>query len=420
MTIPDSLLNQCIKDAIGCIDKRSKEVKIVGINNIKNFEENVNIIINQYFYKGEHEPLKNHILDQKCSQQYYKNKILVKALNSLKYINNFDHIRKQLSSKIEQCEKQNIEGENKEWYFIFPLNFNLKCRGGKVQQEFEIYGKELKLLNFYDFKKSEFWSEEVNTVLKKQFIDYRNLNKYSWLIINELGKDSGFAYEQAINILNKFLGVVNFSRWSMTDKWIESNQYPGSISCYTDIISPSHALRYNNNRRYEYSILENGLTVSKFEEFNDNYYNTYGDLVKTFEDLSQLDKTGKAYSTIFDVLEIFHLALNNISYDLGFLYLWVGLEKMTFRRRSNRKDLTYKEMIDRIMNVVTSDVSKIRLEEIEKKRHILVHAGEYNIISLDDFNLIKYIFSLILYLLINNNNEFRTLDDIENFYTIMV
>lgn len=81
MVSPKFLL-QCIIDASDCIEKKDLRFIISGGNNIEKYENCIAILLNHYYY--EQKTIKEHILDLKISEDFYKNKILNESLNSLK------------------------------------------------------------------------------------------------------------------------------------------------------------------------------------------------------------------------------------------------------------------------------------------------------------------------------------------------
>jgi hypothetical protein len=63
-----------------------------------------------------------------------------------------------------------------------------------------------------------------------------------------------------------------------------------------------------------------------------------------------------------------------------------------------------------------TEIIGIRQEDMLKKRHTLAHGGSHDIISESDFNFLKKIYEMVLLFLINHNNEFKTIDEIELIY----
>jgi len=266
---------------------------------------------------------------------------------------------------------------------------------------------------------SEFWSDVVRQQLTKNFHDKSNLREYSWAITNGEGKDWLFAHDQSVKILNRFLGAVNLSYWIDREKvpWV-SNRYPETTG-YTEIVTPSYVLKYDYNKNFEGLYhFEIGRAVDKYVIFRDDATQKYQLLIAIFEDLNRLDKESEAYKVIFEALEIYNLALNKIGYDSGFLDLWTGLEKMTFKRREGRNDIPYHTIIKRLLGVIINppEIIKIRLKDMLDKRHQLVLGGKYDIISRSDFNFLKWKYEQILWFLMNHNNKFKTIDEIELIY----
>ncbi len=77
-------------------------------------------------------------------------------------------------------------------------------------------------------------------------------------------------------------------------------------------------------------------------------------------------------------------------------------------------------IINRIIGIMIEppEVMEVRLREMLKKRHKLVHNGDYDIISLSDFNFLKFIYELVLAFLIDHNNKFRLINEIEMIYNL--
>lgn len=55
---------------------------------------------------------------------------------------------------------------------------------------------------------------------------------------------------------------------------------------------------------------------------------------------------------------------------------------------------------------------------MKDKRHRIAHGGNYNRISLSDFNFIRHIYEMVLFFLISYNNKFKKIDEIEMFYDL--
>ncbi len=66
-------LLQCIIEASDCIEKGSR-FGISGRENIEKYENCIAILLNRYRYKQQ--TIKEHILELKVSEYFYKNKIL--------------------------------------------------------------------------------------------------------------------------------------------------------------------------------------------------------------------------------------------------------------------------------------------------------------------------------------------------------
>ncbi len=144
VSVSANFLKQCVIDASDCIEKSSSRFIISGGENIETYENCIDMLLNHHSYTQK-KTIKEHILDLKISEDFYKSKILDESLNSLK--NETNKTLKLFNNKIKKYEDKNISGDEKEWCFVFPVNFNLKCRGKAVLQEFEIYNKKLKLIN---------------------------------------------------------------------------------------------------------------------------------------------------------------------------------------------------------------------------------------------------------------------------------
>jgi len=89
------------------------------------------------------------------------------------------------------------------------------------------------------------------------------------------------------------------------------------------------------------------------------------------------------------------------------------LEKMTFKRRERRNDIPYHTIIKRLFGINLPEGIKIRLNDLLEKRHQLVHGGKYDIISRSDFNLLKWEYERVLSFLMEYNNKYKTIDEIE-------
>jgi hypothetical protein len=201
-----------------------------------------------------------------------------------------------------------------------------------------------------------------------------------------------------------------------SDKW---SRYPETIG-YSEIVTPSYVLQYDTNKKFEgLGHFEIGRAVDKYVVFRDGTRMGYQKLIAIFGDLNRLDKESETYQVIFEALEIYNLALNKIGYDSGFLDLWTGLEKMTFKRRKGRNnDSPYNTIIKRLFGIMINppEITEIRLNEMLDKRHQLVHGGKYDIISRSDFNFLKWKYERVLLFLMDHNNKFKTIDEIELIY----
>ncbi|KAF5411303.1 MAG: hypothetical protein C5S38_09575 [Candidatus Methanophagaceae archaeon] len=89
---------------------------------------------------------------------------------------------------------------------------------------------------------------------------------------------------------------------------------------------------------------------------------------------------------------------------------------MTFKRRKGRNDIPYYTIFKRLLGMNLPEEIKIRLKDMLNKRHQLVHGGKYDIISLSDFNLLKGEYERLLSFLMDHNNKFKTIDEIELIY----
>ena len=406
---PTGTILQLIREAINCIDKQTPNFSRSGIANIEKYDACEDVILNYHRYKNK--SVKEYFNDLKCSDEFVKNNILKPALNSLKHDNKVtaDHF----NQKISKYETKEVSRDDNKWYFIFPVNFRLESKNG-IQKEFEICDNVVQLLNYRDFWESEFWSDDVKKQLKDSFHDNRNRHKYNWALTNGEGKDWLFALNHSVKILNRFLGVVNLSYWINraigSVKW---SRYPETRG-YTEIVTPSYVLKYDTNKEFEGLFhFEVGCAVEEYVVFRNGTTNEYQNLIAIFEDLCRLDKESETYQVIFEALEIYNLALNKIGYDSGFLDLWTGLEKMTFRRREGRNDIPYNTIIKRLFGINLPEGIKIRLNDLLEKRHQLVHGGKYDIISRSDFNLLKWEYERILRFLMDYNNKYKTIDEIE-------
>ena len=410
---PTETILQLIEEAINCIDKQSPNFPLSGAN--EKYNARADVILNYHRYKNK--SIKEYFYDLKFSEEFVKNNILKPALNSLKHDNKVTI--KRFNQKISEYEAKGVSRDDNKWYSIFPVNFRLESKNG-IQKEFEICDNVVQLLNYHDFMGSEFWSDVVRQQLTKNFHDKSNLREYSWAITNGEGKDWLFAHDQSVKILNRFLGAVNLSYWIDREKvpWV-SNRYPETTG-YTEIVTPSYVLKYDSNKNFEGLYhFEVGCAVDKYVVFRNGTRKEYQNLIAIFEDLNRLDKESEAYKVIFEALEIYNLALNKIGYDSGFLYLWTGLEKMTFRRREGRdKDIPYPTIIKRLLGIMINppEIIEIRLNDMVNKRHQLVHGGKYDIFSQSEFNFLKRNYEGVLLFLMNHNNKFKTIDEIELIY----
>lgn len=360
--------------------------------------------------------VKQYFNDLKCSDKFVKYKILKPTLNTLKYDNKVTITK--FDEKISEYEAENVSREDKKWYHIFPVNFRLESKRD-TQKEFEISENVVQLLDFNSFIKSAFWSNGVKEELNEGFYDSnKNLSRYSFAITFGVGRDPIFARDQSVKILNRFLGAVNLSYWINARKGFLFIRYPRT-SGYTEIVMPSYVLQYDANKEFENLHFEAGFAVDKFVVFSDITTKKYQRLIAIFESLNSLDKESEAYKFIFEALEIYNLALNKIGYDSGFLGLWTGLEKMTFKRRKGRyNDIPYPTIIKRILGITInpSEIIEIRLKDLLNKRHKLVHGGSYNIISESDFEFLKWNCEMVFIFLMNHNNKFKIIDEIELIY----
>ena len=409
---PTGTILQLIREAINCIDKQTPNFSRSGIANIEKYDACEDVILNYHRYKNK--SVKEYFNDLKCSDEFVKNNILKPALNSLKHDNKVtaDHF----NQKISKYETKEVSRDDNKWYFIFPVNFRLESKNG-IQKEFEICDNVVQLSNYSDFRKSEFWSDDVKKQLNDSFHDKSNLREYNWGIINGEGKDWLFALNHSVKILNRFLGAVNLSYWINLAKGFGNwSRYPKTTG-YTEIVTPSYVLKYDTNKEFEGLFhFEVGCAVDKYVVFRDGTTNEYQNLIAIFEDLCRLDKESETSQVIFEALEIYNLALNNIGYDSGFLDLWTGLEKMTFKRRERRNDIPYNTIIKRLFGINLPEEIKIRLNDLLEKRHQLVHGGKYDIISRSDFNLLKWEYERVLRFLMDYNNKYKTIDEIELIY----
>ena len=415
MGLPTETIQQHIREAINCIDKQTQNFSLSGIANIEKYDVCVDVILNHHQYKNE-KTIEEYFNDLKCSDKFVKENILKPALNSLKHENKV--AIKRFNQKISDYRDKSVSRDDSEWHFIFPVNFRLESKND-IQKEFEICDSVVQLLNYRDFRGSEFWSDDVKKQLNDSFHDNRNLGKYSWGITNGVGKDWLFALNYSVKILNRFLGAVNLSYWIDREigpwKW---SRYP-ETSGYTEIVTPSYVLKYDSNKEFGGLFhFEIGGAVDRYVVFRDDVTQKYQILIAIFEDLNRLDKESEAYKVICEALEIYNLALNKIGYDSGFLDLWTGLEKMTFKRREGRNDIPYPTIVKRLLGVMINppEIIKIRLKDMLDKRHQLVHGGKYDIISRSDFNFLKWKYEKILWFLMNHNNKFKIIDEIELIY----
>ncbi len=412
---PTETILQLIREAINCIDKQSPNFSRSGIANIEKYDACEDVILNYHQYKNK--SIKEYFNDLKCSDEFVKNTILKPALNSLKHDNKVT--ADYFNQKISDCVTKSVSRDDNKWYFIFPVNFRLESKTG-IQKEFEICDNVVQLRNYRDFRGSEFWSDDVKRQLDDSFHDKSNLHEYNWAITKGEGKDWLFALDQSVKILNRFLGAVNLSYWIDREKvpWA-SSRYPETIG-YTEIVTPSYVLKYDSNKEFGGLFhFEVGCAVDNYVVFRDGTRKEYQILIAIFEDLNRLDKESEAYKVICEALEIYNLALNKIGYDSGFLYLWTGLETMTFKRRKGRnKDIPYHTTIKRLIGIMINppEIIEIRLNDMLNKRHQLVHGGKYDIISQSEFNFLKSKYEGVLLFLMNHNNKFKTIDEIELIY----
>lgn len=414
MGLTTETVKQFIQEAINCIDKKSPKLSLSGWDNIEKYNACEEIILNYHQYKNK--TVKQYFNDLKCSEKFVKYNILKPTLNTLKYDNKVTS--EKFNQKISEYEAENVSREDKNWYHIFPVNFRLESKSG-TQKEFEISENVVQLLDFDAFIKSEFWSNGVKEELNKGFYDNKNLSKYSFGITVGVGRDLIFARDQSVKILNRFLGAVNLSYWIYgPTKGYRFIRYPRT-SGYTEIVTPSYVLQYDANKEFEDLHFEAGFAVGNFVVFSDITTNKYQRLIAIFESLNRLAKESEAYKVIFEALEIYNLALNKIGYDSGFLDLWTGLEKMTFKRRKGRhNDIPYSTIIKRIWGIKINppEIIEIRLKDLLNKRHELVHGGSYNIISESDFEFLKWNYEMVFIFLMNHNNKFKTIDETELIY----
>ena len=406
---PTGTILQLIREAINCIDKQTPNFSRSGIANIEKYDACEDVILNYHQYKNK--SIKEYFFDLKCSDEFVKENILKPALNSLKQDNKVTAAH--FNQKILDCVTKSVSRGNNKWYFIFPVNFRLESKNG-IQKEFKICDKVVQLLNYRDFWESDFWSDDVKKQLKDFFHDNGKRHEYNWAITNGEGKDWLFAFELSVKIINRFLGAVNLSYWIDREigsgKW---SRYPETTG-YTEIVTPSYVLQYDTNKEFEGLFhFEVGCAVDKYVLFRNGTTNEYQNLIAIFEYLCRLDKESETYQVIFEALEIYNLALNKIGYDSGFLDLWTGLEKMTFKRRERRNDIPYHTIIKRLFGINLPEGIKIRLNDLLEKRHQLVHGGKYDIISRSDFNLLKWEYERILSFLMDYNNKYKTIDEIE-------
>jgi hypothetical protein len=407
--LPPETMQQLIEEAINCIDKQSPNFSRSGIANIEKYDICEDVIFNHHQYKNK--SIEEYFNDLKCSDKFVKDKILKPALNSLKQDNKVTI--KRFNQKISEYETKEVSSDDNKWYFIFPVNFRLESKND-IQKEFEICDNVVQLRNYRDFRESEFWSDDVKKQLKDSFHDNRNRHEYNWAITNGEGKDWLFALNHSVKILNRFLGAVNLSYWIDREigpgKW---RRYPETTG-YTEIVTPSYVLKYDSNKEFKGLFhFEVGCAVDKYVVFRNGTTKEYQNLIAIFEDLCRLDKESETYQVIFEALEIYNLALNKIGYDSGFLNLWTGLEKMTFKRRERRNDIPYHTIIKRLFGINLPEGFKIRLNDLLEKRHQLVHGGKYDIISRSDFNLLKWEYERVLSFLMEYNNKYKTIDEIE-------
>ena len=415
--LPPETILQLIEEAINYIDKQTPNFSWSGIANIKKYDACEDVILNHHQYKNK-KTIEEYFNDLKCSDKFVKENILKPALNSLKHDKKVTI--KRFNQKISEYETKEVSRDDNKWYFIFPVNFRLESKNG-IQKEFVICDNVVQLLNYRDFRESEFWSNDVKKQLTNDsfFPDKSNLLEYSWAITNGEGKDWLFALNHSVKNLNRFLGAVNFSYWiNMAKGFGNWSRYPETTG-YTEIVTPSYVLQYGSNKQFEdLGHFEIGCAVAKYVVFRDGTTKEYQKLIAIFEDLNRLDKESEAYKVICEAFEIYNLALNKIGYDSGFLDLWTGLEKMTFRRREGRNDIPYPTIIKRLFGIMINppEIIEIRLNEMLDKRHQLVHGGKYDIISRSDFNFLKWKYERVLLFLMGHNNEFKTIDEIEWIY----
>ncbi|NQE52532.1 hypothetical protein C5S29_02980 [ANME-1 cluster archaeon GoMg3.2] len=415
--LPPETILQLIEEAINYIDKQTPNFSLSGIANIDKYDACVDVILNHHQYKNK-KTIEEYFYDLKCSDEFVKENILKPALNSLKQDKKVTI--KPFNQKISEYKTKSVSRGNNKWYFIFPVNFRLESKNG-IQKEFKICDNVVQLLNYRDFWESDFWSDDVKKQLKDSFHDNRNRHKYNWAVTNGEGKDRLFALELSVKIINRFLGAVNLSLWInrreiRRDRW---TRYPETTG-YSEIVTPSYVLMYDTNKQFEgLSHFEVGRAVDKYVVFRDGTRKEYQNLIAIFEDLNRLYKESEVYKVICEALEIYNLALNKIGYDSGFLDLWTGLEKMTFKRRKGRKnDIPYHTIIKRLFEIMINppEIIEIRLNEMLNKRHQLVHGGKYDIISRSDFNFLKWKYERVLLFLMDHNNKFKTIDEIELIY----
>ncbi|KAF5435710.1 hypothetical protein C5S36_02505 [Candidatus Methanophagaceae archaeon] len=412
MGLPTETIQQLIREAINCIDKQTQNFSLSGIANIDKYEACVDVILNHHQYKNKN-TIEEYFNDLKCSDEFVKDEILNPALNSLKHDKKVTIER--FNQKITECVTKSVSRDDNKWYFIFPVNFRLESKTG-IQKEFGICDNVVQLLNYRDFMGSEFWSDDVKKQLKDSFHDKSNLHEYNWAITKGEGKDWLFARDQSVKILNRFLGAVNLSYWIDREKVPCSSRYPETTG-YREIVTPSYVLQYDTNKEFGGLFhFKVGCAVDKYVIFRDGTRKEYQILIAIFEDLCRLDKESETYQVIFEALEIYNLALNKIGYDSGFLDLWTGLERMTFKRRKGRNDIPYYTIFKRLLGMNLPEEIKIRLKDMLNKRHQLVHGGKYDIISLSDFNLLKGEYERLLSFLMDHNNKFKTIDEIELIY----
>jgi hypothetical protein len=334
MGLLPTTIKQIIQDALDCIDKTSSGLSLSGWDNMEKFDACVDVILNHHQYKNK--SVEEYFTGLKCSDKFVRAKILGPALNSLK--NDIKITIKKFNQKISEYESKNVSRDDQNWFFIFPVNFRLESNGGS-QKEFEISENLVRLLDYHDFMISDFWSDELQERLKIGFRDYNNLDKYSWVIIAGEGKDGSFVLDTSFKILKRFLGAINLSYWIYRIPGFWFTQYPRTKG-YTEIVTPSYGLRYDSDKNFEgLDHFGVGPAVYKYVDFSEGKSER---LKKVFESLNGLDKDSQVYTIIWEALEIYNSALNQIGYDPGFLDLWTGLEKMTFKRRDGRTgDIPY-------------------------------------------------------------------------------